>query len=74
MSKAGKFSKFLVQPLGYFPYRLASYFGQKLPSLVDDPGDPGGGAAGPECVLGRYRWSLSRMLALPGRRWPWRWR
>lgn len=29
--KSGKFSKFLVQPLGYFPYRLASYYGQKLP-------------------------------------------
>ncbi len=29
--KNGKFSKFLVQPLGYFPYRLCSYFGQKLP-------------------------------------------
>ncbi len=30
--KSGKFSKFLVQPLGYFPYRLASYFGQKVPN------------------------------------------
>lgn len=29
--KSGKFSKFLVQPLGYFPYRLSSYFGNKLP-------------------------------------------
>jgi ABC-2 type transport system permease protein len=29
--KSGKFSKFLVQPLGYFPYQLASYFGQKMP-------------------------------------------
>lgn len=29
--KTGKFSKFLVQPLGYFPYRICSYFGQKLP-------------------------------------------
>ncbi len=29
--KNGKFSTFLVQPLGYFPYRLCSYFGQKLP-------------------------------------------
>ncbi|HMN63038.1 MAG TPA: ABC-2 family transporter protein [Anaerolinea sp.] len=29
--KSGKFSKFLVQPLGYFPYQLASYFGNKLP-------------------------------------------
>ncbi len=29
--KSGKFSKFLVQPLGYFPFQLASYFGQKLP-------------------------------------------
>jgi ABC-2 type transport system permease protein len=29
--KSGRFSKFLVQPLGYFPYRLCSYFGQKLP-------------------------------------------
>jgi ABC-2 type transport system permease protein len=32
--KNGKYSKFLVQPMGYFPYRLSSYFGQKLPSLV----------------------------------------
>ncbi len=32
--KNGKFSQFLVQPLGYFPYRLANFFGQKLPSLV----------------------------------------
>jgi ABC-2 type transport system permease protein len=29
--KSGKYSKFLVQPLGYFPYRLASFFGNKLP-------------------------------------------
>jgi ABC-2 type transport system permease protein len=29
--KSGKFSKFLVQPLGYFPFQLASYYGQKLP-------------------------------------------
>lgn len=32
--KSGKFSKFLVQPLGYFPYRLANFFGQKLVSLA----------------------------------------
>jgi ABC-2 type transport system permease protein len=32
--KNGKFSKFLVQPLGYFPYRLCSSIGQKLPGLV----------------------------------------
>jgi ABC-2 type transport system permease protein len=32
--KSGKFSKFLVQPLGYFPYRLASYFGNKVPNLT----------------------------------------
>jgi len=32
--KSGKFSKFLVQPLGYFPYRLASYYGQKLPNQL----------------------------------------
>lgn len=32
--KSGKFSKFLVQPLGYFPYRLANFFGQKLVSLT----------------------------------------
>ena len=31
--KNGKFSTFLVQPLGYFPYRLCRYFGQKLPGL-----------------------------------------
>lgn len=30
--KTGSYSKFLVQPLGYFPYRLCSYFGQKLPN------------------------------------------
>ncbi len=39
--KTGKFSRFLVQPLGYFPYRICSFFGQKLPGLVDDPGHPG---------------------------------
>lgn len=32
--KSGKFSKFLVQPLGYFPYRLFSFFGQNLPGQV----------------------------------------
>jgi ABC-2 type transport system permease protein len=32
--KSGKFSKFLVQPLGYFPYRVASYFGAKVPNLT----------------------------------------
>ncbi len=32
--KNGKFSRFLVQPLGYFPYRLCSYYGQKLPNLT----------------------------------------
>ncbi len=32
--KTGKYSKFLVQPLGYFPYRLASFFGQKLPGMA----------------------------------------
>lgn len=31
--KSGKYSKFLVQPLGYFPYRLANFFGQKVPNL-----------------------------------------
>jgi ABC-2 type transport system permease protein len=31
--KNGKFSLFLVQPVGYFPYRLCSYLGQKLPNL-----------------------------------------
>ncbi len=31
--KNGKFSKFLVQPLGYFPYRLFSFLGQKLPNI-----------------------------------------
>jgi ABC-2 type transport system permease protein len=31
--KNGKFSKFLVQPLGYFPYRLSSFLGAKLPNL-----------------------------------------
>ena len=30
--KNGKFSLFLVQPVGYFPYRLCSYLGQKLPN------------------------------------------
>lgn len=32
--KNGKFSRFLVQPLGYFPYRLCSYYGQKVPNLT----------------------------------------
>ena len=32
--KNGKYSKFLVQPLGYFPYRLCSFLGQKLPNLA----------------------------------------
>jgi len=32
--KSGKYSKFLVQPLGYFPYRLCSYYGNKLPGQV----------------------------------------
>jgi ABC-2 type transport system permease protein len=32
--KSGKYSKFLVQPLGYFPYRLASYYGGKVPNLA----------------------------------------
>jgi ABC-2 type transport system permease protein len=32
--KNGKFSTFLVQPLGYFPYRLSCYLGQKLPGLT----------------------------------------
>ena len=32
--KSGKYSKFLVQPLGYFPYRVASYFGGKVPNLA----------------------------------------
>src|SRR5512147_21421 len=32
--KSGKYSKFLVQPMGYFPYRLASYLGQKVPNLA----------------------------------------
>ncbi len=32
--KNGKFNKFLVQPVGYFPYRLANFFGQKLPGLA----------------------------------------
>jgi len=32
--KNGRYSKFLVQPVGYFPYRLASFFGGKLPGLA----------------------------------------
>jgi ABC-2 type transport system permease protein len=32
--KSGKYSKFLVQPLGYFAYRLCSYFGEKLPGQL----------------------------------------
>jgi ABC-2 type transport system permease protein len=32
--KNGKYSRFLVQPLGYFAYRLCSYFGHKVPSLA----------------------------------------
>ena len=31
--KTGKFSRFLVQPVGYFQYRLCSFFGNKLPGL-----------------------------------------
>lgn len=31
--KMGKFSTFLVQPIRYFPYRLFSYLGQKLPGM-----------------------------------------
>jgi ABC-2 type transport system permease protein len=31
--KTGKFSRFLVQPLGYFQYRLCAFFGNKLPGL-----------------------------------------
>lgn len=31
--KSGKYSKFLVQPIGYFAYRICSFFGQKLPNL-----------------------------------------
>jgi len=31
--KMGKFSRFLVQPVGYFQYRLCSFFGNKLPGL-----------------------------------------
>jgi ABC-2 type transport system permease protein len=29
--KSGKFSRFLVQPLGYFAYRISSFIGNKLP-------------------------------------------
>lgn len=32
--KSGKYSKFLVQPLGYFAYRLSSFYGGKLPHLA----------------------------------------
>ena len=32
--KTGKYSRFLVQPLGYFPYRVCSFFGEKLPGQV----------------------------------------
>ncbi len=32
--KSGRYSKFLVQPVGYFPYRLASFIGGKLPGLA----------------------------------------
>jgi len=32
--KNGKFSRFLVQPVGYFPYRLLSFYGNKLPNLT----------------------------------------
>ncbi len=31
--KTGKYSKFLVQPVGYFPFRICSFLGQKLPGL-----------------------------------------
>ncbi len=42
--KTGKFSKFLVQPLGYFPYRLCQLPRPEAAQPGDDPGDPGGGA------------------------------
>lgn len=32
--KSGKYSKFLVQPMGYFPYRVCSYLGQKMPGMA----------------------------------------
>jgi ABC-2 type transport system permease protein len=32
--KSGKFSRFLVQPLGYFPYRIFLNFGEKLPGQL----------------------------------------
>lgn len=31
--KNGKFSRFLVQPLGYFPYRLSAFLGEKSPQF-----------------------------------------
>ncbi len=32
--KSGKYSKFMVQPVGYFAYRLASFLGNKLPGQL----------------------------------------
>jgi ABC-2 type transport system permease protein len=32
--QTGKFSKFLVQPLDYFSYRLSSFLGRKMPELI----------------------------------------
>ncbi len=32
--KNGKYSRFLVQPLGYFGYRLAAFFGGKAPNMA----------------------------------------
>ena len=52
--KSGKYSKFMVQPVGYFPYRLASFFGNKLPGLVDDPGHPGRAPGRSQRVLGPH--------------------
>lgn len=32
--KSGGLSRYLVQPIGYFPYRVASFFGQKTAQLL----------------------------------------
>jgi ABC-2 type transport system permease protein len=32
--KNGRYSRFLVQPMGYFPYRLCSFYGQKVPNTA----------------------------------------
>ena len=56
--KSGKFSKFQVQPLGYFAYRLCAFLGQKLPKPGDDSGRHGHRAGRSQRLLGRNAGAL----------------